>query len=79
MAPAIVRASSLMKLAPGFEELESGIVVPQSSGLLTIEMITREALRVFMKQNTFASSVMKSSAWAEPVGKHMTIRIRKTG
>jgi hypothetical protein len=51
-APAIVRASSLMKLAPGFDELESGIVVPEStltlSGnrLLSVEEITNEALRV---------------------------------
>jgi hypothetical protein len=55
IAPAIVRASSLMKLAPGLEELESGIVVPTATlradnQLLTVEMITREASRVISKQ-----------------------------
>lgn len=52
-APAIVRASSLMKLAPGFERLESGLIVP-GNGLLTIEAITAEALRVFEVQWTRA-------------------------
>jgi hypothetical protein len=50
-APAIVRASSLMKLAPGMAETESGIVVPVAelragNQLLTIQMITDEALGV---------------------------------
>ena len=53
-APAIVRASSLMKIAPGMRELESGIVVPGNQ-LLTIKQITDEALRVISKANLFVS------------------------
>lgn len=59
-APAIVRASSLMKIAPGFEELESGIVVPGNQ-LLTIEMITNEALRMFMVQHAALNARVKGN------------------
>lgn len=55
MAPAVVRASSLMKLAPGLEQTTSGLIVPTSrirtgNQLLTIEQITNEALRVLERQ-----------------------------
>jgi len=48
-APAIVRASSLMKLAPGLEIAESGLIVPvteirSGNQLLTIKQITEEAM-----------------------------------
>jgi hypothetical protein len=79
MAPAIVRASSLMKLAPGFEVAESGLIVPAGDGgLLTIDQITREALRVFMAQNTFVNSVSRSyTGFDFPSPGPMRIRMHK--
>jgi hypothetical protein len=66
VAPAIVRASSLMKLAPEFEEIESGLIVPKGNQLLTISQITQEALRVLMAQDYFGQSLEK--AWPDGFG-----------
>jgi hypothetical protein len=77
-APAIVRASSLMKLAPGMVELESGLVVPTSTlrtggQLLTIEEITREALRVLNKNMTTFRVVSSDYPGQFEVGDFITI------
>lgn len=71
MAPAIVRASSLMKIAPGFEEIESGLIVPRGNQLLTISQITERALKVLSANVMFVDSINKSYDW-----NHGTKRIR---
>lgn len=60
MAPAVVRASSMMQIMPGYKEIESGLVVPTAqivtgNQLLTIEQITKEAFRVLSVQMERAS------------------------
>ena len=53
-APAIVRADSLMRIVPR----EATIAVPTvKNGLMTLEMMTAEMMRVFSKRLVFADSV----------------------
>ena len=77
-APAIVRASSLMKIAspvllPTFEETLAitGAVSGGGNTLLTIDMITKEALRILHKNIAFVS--MMNNQYARE------IRDRKAG
>ena len=51
-APAIVKASSLMVVAP--TEI---ITVPAGNSLLTIHQITREACRLFVNSNAFIRQI----------------------
>lgn len=58
-APAIVRADSLMRLVP----VETTVVVPSlGNRLLTIEEITREALRIAHEQG-LADMELLLSGW----------------
>lgn len=50
-APAFVRAESLMKLSP------AGLFVPVDSGIITPEMVTREALRILHANLSFISTI----------------------
>lgn len=52
-APAIVRADSLMRVIP----LDTEIIVLSGNTLLTIDMITKEALRILHKNMVFVKSV----------------------
>lgn len=77
-APAIVRASSLMRLAPSMELTDSGLIVPRSgliagNQLLTIEDITNEALRVFSDAATRFKIASVSHPGAFKVGDYITI------
>jgi len=72
-APAIVRASSLMRvqgiIVPSLDEV---VAVNTGNQLLSIDLITREALRVLNKNWDFAQSEYQSAFKANS----MTVRIR---
>lgn len=55
-APAIVRVESLMKLAPT-EIIKPQIIPPNSNSILTINMITKEAIKLFKNSNSFIQDV----------------------
>ena len=52
-APAIVRSQNIMRV---FAPVESGLLLPVA-GLLTIDMITRETLRILHEKLSLVSSV----------------------
>jgi len=55
-APAIVRVESLMKLAPT-EIIKPQIILPNNNSILTINMITKEAIRLFKNSNSFIRDI----------------------
>ena len=55
-APAIVRVESLMKLAPT-EIIKPQIIPPNSNSILTINMITKEAIKLFKNSDSFIQDV----------------------
>ncbi len=59
-APAIVRASSLMPIKAFFE---AAPIIAPSNTLLTINQITREAIRLFANSNAF---IQKCNAEYDP-------------
>ncbi len=76
VAPAYVRASSLM---PGHALWlpPAEIILPRATNsLLTIEMITREALRILEDNLTFTENVNREyvDAFAVPSGQTIAIR-----
>lgn len=61
VAPAVVKASSLMPLwLPRANPYEVIVTVGGGNTLLTIEMITREALRILHKNMAFMESLNSS-------------------
>lgn len=65
-APAIVRAEILMPVR--------GIIVPTRNSLLTIEMITREAIKLFVSSNAFIQNIDRAYAdhYPECAGRRWT-------
>jgi hypothetical protein len=59
-APAIVRASSLMPVKQMFAP---AAVIPARNTLLTLDQITREAIRLFQNSNTFLANL--EPQWGE--------------
>lgn len=74
-APAIVRASSLMSIVPWEEET---VVLHSRNSLLTINMITREAVRLFKNSNQFLANVNYQESFPQPYlpGFGSSLRIR---
>ena len=78
-APAIVRASSLMKMPPRFAVLESGIVAPSGNRIMTITEITNDALRAIGEFNAACIAPMsgiflsQSSLGLYRIGDRITI------
>jgi len=76
-APAIVRASSLMRvqgiIVPTLEEV---VAVNSGNSLLTFDLITREALRV-MEKNLILGQRVNAQFDSSFKGNSATIRIRR--
>lgn len=87
-APAIVRAAELMPIRPVHHDVlfgqlatrpEWGVVVPPQSTLLTIDMITREAVRLFVNSNRFLQSLERQFADQDPrIGSQLRLRLPAT-
>lgn len=56
-APAIVRAESLMPIKFVTPEITFALTNPSGNSLLTINLITREAVRLFVNSNAFIKSI----------------------
>jgi hypothetical protein len=59
VAPAVVKAASLMPL---WVRSESGLIVRSGNGLLTIEIITAEALKILNENFLFVSQTRALTA-----------------
>lgn len=71
MAPAIVRASSIMRV------VAPSIIIVRSNTILTPAMITREALRILEQELTAFSTLPYEESdyfWGEPFKAHINIR-----
>lgn len=76
-APAIVRVAELMPIRPAL--VPSPLVVPPESTLLTIDMITREAVRLFVNSNRFVQSLERQFADQDPrIGSQLRLRLPAT-
>ena len=77
-APAIVRASSLMRvqgiIVPTLGEV---VAVNAGNSLLTIDQITKVALRVLEKQMRDSGSILVEGNWVKDPLQSNVIRIRR--
>lgn len=76
-APAIVRVAELMPIRPAL--VPQPLVVPPQNTLLTIDMITREAVRLFVNSNRFLQSMDSRFAGEEArIGSQLRLRLPNT-
>lgn len=55
-APAIIKIAKLMPISVPEEEI---LILPKCNGLLTINMITRESIRLWKNSNAFLQNIDK--------------------